>query len=113
MACGDLGSYDADQNYPLGEQYQPTEVLQPPINPPYQNAINQKRQLSHLKEKDISKNVSEEQMGDEGDEWNVSAVATEEQPMESNRPYTLWATIAGIGFATVALSVLLAFKPKN
>jgi tRNA (cytidine32/guanosine34-2'-O)-methyltransferase len=47
VACGDLSGFDSDQTYPLqlqdAKEYQPLNVPQPPINPPYKIAKELKR----------------------------------------------------------------------
>jgi len=43
LACGDLSGYDPDQNYETGSDYQQHEAIQSPINPPYKEAINIRR----------------------------------------------------------------------
>ncbi|XP_043215776.1 putative tRNA (cytidine(32)/guanosine(34)-2'-O)-methyltransferase isoform X1 [Amphibalanus amphitrite] len=47
LACGDLSGYDADLTYPLqlreGAEYEYRPPNQPPINPPYQDAVEKKR----------------------------------------------------------------------
>jgi len=47
VAVGDLSGYDSDQTYPLQstetELYHYRTAIQPPINPPYQESIKQKR----------------------------------------------------------------------
>jgi len=44
LACGDLSGYDADTTYELGEDYQPHEAIQQPINPPYKYAVELRKQ---------------------------------------------------------------------
>jgi tRNA (cytidine32/guanosine34-2'-O)-methyltransferase len=44
MACGDLSGFDSDRNYELGEDYIFHNIVQSPINPPYQEAIKRKKQ---------------------------------------------------------------------
>ncbi|XP_037070877.1 putative tRNA (cytidine(32)/guanosine(34)-2'-O)-methyltransferase [Pollicipes pollicipes] len=47
MACGDLSGYDADLTYPLklseDAEYEYREPTQPPINPPYRDAVTKRR----------------------------------------------------------------------
>ncbi|CAB0020654.1 unnamed protein product [Nesidiocoris tenuis] len=42
LACGDLSAFDSDRCYPLSfqGQYEPREPVQPPIRPPYADAMN-------------------------------------------------------------------------
>ena len=43
LACGDLSAFDSDRTYSLGPEYQYHPPAQTPINPPYQQALDQKR----------------------------------------------------------------------
>lgn len=43
LACGDLGSYDADATYVLPEGHVSLDPVQPPTAPPYKEAIEKRR----------------------------------------------------------------------
>lgn len=43
VACGDLSGFDSDQSYSLDPSVPPTEVVQMPIKPPYERAVEMKR----------------------------------------------------------------------
>eukprot|EP00095_Tigriopus_kingsejongensis_P000165 snap_masked-scaffold487_size158652-processed-gene-0.3 protein:Tk00165 transcript:snap_masked-scaffold487_size158652-processed-gene-0.3-mRNA-1 annotation:"hypothetical protein DAPPUDRAFT_309098" len=43
LACGDLSAYDSDATYPLDEDYEYHPPTQGPINPPYQTALDIRR----------------------------------------------------------------------
>ena len=47
LACGDLGAYDSDKTYDVGQddglQYVPLPPVQGPINPPYKTACYLKK----------------------------------------------------------------------
>jgi len=44
LACGDLSAYDSDMTYPLNADYQFRPPTQSPINPPYKEAVDMRRQ---------------------------------------------------------------------
>jgi len=46
LACGDLSAFDSDRTYSLGPEYQHRPPTQPPISPPYQQALDMKRGAS-------------------------------------------------------------------
>nr|WCZ58371.1 tRNA (cytidine(32)/guanosine(34)-2'-O)-methyltransferase [Paratrimastix eleionoma] len=45
LACGDLSGFDSDQTYECDSDYVPLQPTQAPIHPPYQKALELRRQL--------------------------------------------------------------------
>ncbi|CBZ52640.1 KLLA0F18414p, related [Neospora caninum Liverpool] len=43
LSCGDLAGYDADRNYPVDENHVFLPPTQPPVHPPYEQALQLKR----------------------------------------------------------------------
>ncbi|EPR62516.1 putative ribosomal RNA large subunit methyltransferase FTSJ1 [Toxoplasma gondii GT1] len=43
LSCGDLAGYDADRNYPVDDRHVFLPPTQPPVHPPYEQALHLKR----------------------------------------------------------------------
>jgi len=78
LACGDLSGYDADQTYPLqlnDEEYKHITPSQPPINPPYKQAMELKRNNFQ------ALRISENQHSDKS---NTTSTKRDKDPIDDN-----------------------------